>query len=88
MLLLMTYQNYSKGMKKTISKETRELYRRSLPHGYQKKIADELGINKVAISQFLAGMSASKRIEDAILKTIGDLQRERNELLKEAGIIK
>ncbi len=74
-------------MKKTISKETADFYRKSLPHGYQKKIADELGVHRVAVSQFLSGKIGSKRIEDAILKTIAELQRERNQLLKKAGIL-
>lgn len=74
-------------MKKIITKETADFYKRSLPHGYQKKIADELGITPISVAQFLARKNGSKQIEDAILKTIAELQTERNELLKRAGII-
>lgn len=74
-------------MSQAISKETADLYRRSLPRGYQKKIAGAIGVSPIAVSQFLAGKHASKRIEEAILKTIAELREERAELLRNAGML-
>lgn len=73
-------------MKNIITKEMAELYRRSLPRGYQKKIAEELGVSHVSVSRFLARKNGSRRIENAILRTMEELEAERSELLKKAGL--
>lgn len=73
-------------MEKNVNKEILDFYRKSLPHGYKKKIAEELGVSASSIQSFLNGRSRSRQIENAILKTMVGLKEEREDLLKRAGL--
>lgn len=74
-------------MKERENEEVRKAYKSMLPNGYQKKIAKDLGLQPSSICQFLSGKLNSSRIEVAVLKTIAELKREREKLLKDAGLL-
>lgn len=51
-----------------LSKEERQIIKKELPHGTQSKIAKELGISHVSVSQYLNGKRNSSIIENRILE--------------------
>jgi predicted transcriptional regulator len=61
---------------------TREELKKSIPHGYCKKIAVEAGVTTKAVSQFLSGKSNSLKIELAALKVIGGIEMQKSALMK------
>lgn len=75
-------------MEKKSNSDILEIYRKSLPHGYIKKIAKESGVTVASVQCFLRGKTKSQKIELAILRKIAELKEEREELLKRAGLYK
>lgn len=67
--------------------ETQKLYRSMLPHGAMTVIAEHAGVTKQAVSQFFAGKSNSKAIEDVTLEYIVELRLERESKLRKAGLL-
>lgn len=67
--------------------ETQKLYRSMLPHGAMTVIAERAGVTKQAVSQFFAGKSNSKAIEDVTLEYIVELRLERESKLRKAGLL-
>lgn len=74
-------------MKKTVTNEKLEFYRAMLPHGTIKITAERAGVTTQSIRNFLNGRNESLRVENAILDIIAELQAERNERLKKAGLL-
>lgn len=60
---------------------TREELKAKIPFGYGKKIAAELGVTPKTIYLFLNGKSNSYKVENAVLKAIGELKKEKENLL-------
>lgn len=51
-----------------LSLEDRTFIKSHLPYGAQKEIADNLGVSKTSVNQYLKGNINSKRIEDAVIE--------------------
>lgn len=58
-----------------------------LPYGAIKEIIAETGIHRNSITNFLAGKHNNYEVEKAILRKIAEIRKEREELLKEAGLL-
>lgn len=65
-----------------LPKEDRKFIQKGLPHGAQSEIANELGVSRSAIYQYLAGIRYNKRIEKAIVEKFEQVKKEREELRK------
>lgn len=74
-------------MKKSVTNEKLEFYRAMLPYGTIKIVAERAGVTGQAVTNFLNGRNGSYRIENTILDIIAELQAERKERLKKAGIL-
>lgn len=74
-------------MKNNSSNKNLELYRSMLPYGAIKEIIEESGFHRNTIYGFLKGKSQNPDVEKAILQKISKIKNEREELLKEAGLL-
>lgn len=74
-------------MKETEYAEKLKFYSSMLPHGYKALVAERAGVRRATVSEFFRGKYYSKRVEDTILDVIVELQEERKNRLKRAGII-
>lgn len=74
-------------MKINPDKKTRELYSSMLPYGAQTEIANRIGTTSAAVCNFLKGRTNSWRIEKEVLKMIAREKKERESLLKAAGLL-
>lgn len=74
-------------MKNNLNKEMRNEYKKMLPYGAIKEIVEETGLCRNSIYNFLKGKSNNPDIEKAILKKISRIKKEREKLLKEAGLL-
>jgi hypothetical protein len=75
-----------KYMKNVLRKEMLVAFREALPHGAIKMVAKKAGVHSTAVSGFLKGKNQSLRIEFAVLQVISEIRKERERLIKEAGI--
>ena len=62
-------------------------YEELLPYGYKSAIAKRAGCTRQTVSAFFKGRSKSKKIEDAILEILAELKLEREEKMRNAGLI-
>lgn len=60
----------------------RNYLKQEMPRGTGKLLAKKLGLTPKSISNYLTGKTNSQRVELGILKFIGDLKKEKNQLLK------
>lgn len=74
-------------MKERESTAKLKFYNTMLPYGYRKKVAEIAGVRLASVSEYLYGKYNSKRIEDAILIVIAEVQAEKKKLLINAGLI-
>lgn len=74
-------------MKFKLNSETLEQYRTMLPHGSKKEVATRAGVTTQTLSLFFKGDLYSKRIEDAILDYVAELNKERKSKLRNAGLL-
>lgn len=51
-----------------LSLDDRNFIKSILPYGAQKEIAEDLGVSRISVNQYLKGRINSKRIEDAIVE--------------------
>jgi len=58
-----------------------------LPQGSVKKIAEMAGVSRGAATYWFSGKLNSRRIEDAAVKLLTRLNRDRERKLKEAGLL-
>lgn len=65
-----------------LSLEDRKFIKLGLPHGSQTEIANQLGVTRMSINQYLNGKIYSKRIEEAIIKRYELEKKYREELRK------
>jgi hypothetical protein len=72
-------------MKNNSRKEMLASFSEALPHGAIKRVAEKAGVHSTAVSGFLKGKNQSLRIEFAVLQVIGEIRRERERLMNEAG---
>lgn len=73
-------------MKNQSRKEMLAAFSEALPHGTIKRAAEKAGVHNTAVSGFLKGRNESLRIEFAVLKVIAEIRKEREQLMKEAGL--
>lgn len=59
---------------------TREEVRKTLPHGYLKKIADEAGVSEVTVSNWFRELSDNIEVERIALTKYQEIIRMRQEL--------
>jgi predicted transcriptional regulator len=74
-------------MEKDSRKEMLAAFSEALPHGTIKRVAEKAGVHNAAVSGFLKGRNQSLRIEFAILHVIAEIRKERERLMKEAGLL-
>ena len=74
-------------MKFQLNPGTLEQYRSMLPHGSKNVVAARAGVTTQSISMFLRGDMYSKRIEDAILGYVAELNKDRQAKLRKAGLL-
>jgi len=60
----------------------RNYLKQEMPRGLGKILAQKLGVTPKSISNYLTGKTNSRRIEIGVLKLLGDLKKEQNQLLK------
>lgn len=60
----------------------RNYLKQEMPRGTGKLLAKKLGVSQKSISNYLTGKTNSQRIELGVLKLVGDLKKEKNQLLK------
>lgn len=65
-----------------LSLEDRKFIKSGLPHGSQTEIANQLGVTRMSINQYLNGKIYSKRIEEAIIEKYEIEKKHREELRK------
>ena len=51
-----------------LSLDDRKFIKSSLPYGAQKEIAENLGVSRISVNQYLKGHISSKRIEEAVIE--------------------
>lgn len=74
-------------MKNISRNEILAIYRTSLPYGARIKISQKAGVSITSVHSFFSGRLKSERIEKAVLEYIADLRKERERLMKEAGLL-
>jgi hypothetical protein len=74
-------------MKNISRNEILAVYRASLPYGARIKIAEKAGVSITAVHSFFSGRIKSERIEKTVLEYIAELRKERERLMKEAGLL-
>lgn len=63
---------------------TKEEIKKSLPHGYLKKIAERAGVSKVAVTKYFNGITkSSAKIEKAAFECSLEYLREKKEATQE-----
>lgn len=62
----------------------RKELKKKLPYGYCKIIAKEVGVTPQVLSLYFAYKINSERVENAILKTLAELNKAKQNLLKQA----
>ena len=62
----------------------RKELKKKLPYGWCKVIAKELGVTPQVLSLYFAYKINSERVENAILKTLAELNKAERNLLKQA----
>ena len=60
----------------------RNYLKQEMPRGLGKILTQKLGVTPKSISNYLTGKTNSRRIEIGVLKLLGDLKKEQNQLLK------
>lgn len=65
-----------------LSKEDRKYIQLGLPRGAQAEVARNLGITRIAVNQYLAGVINSTRIEMAVVTKFEEVKKMRAELRK------
>jgi len=70
----------------TIEVDRRKI-RGLLPHGSGIIIAEMAGVSKISVTKWFSGKNSSRRIEDAALKLLSRLKRDRERKLKAAGLL-
>jgi len=65
----------------------RRKIRTLLPHGSIMKIAEMAGVSRCAATYWFSGKLNSRKIEDAAVKLLTRLNRDRERKLKAAGLI-
>ncbi len=74
-------------MKNHLSEEILKRYRSKLPYGAIKEIMEDTGYCRTSIFNFLKGKNYNPEIEKVILQKITKIKRDREVLLKEAGLL-
>ena len=74
-------------MEKLSRTEILDLYKSELPYGYAAVISKKAGVNVMTVTNFFAGRSKNLKVEYAILKYLRELREEKENLMKEAGLI-
>lgn len=65
-----------------LTKDDRKFIRLMLPHGAQTEIANNLGITRSTVNQYLSGIRNSERIEKAIVEKYEEVKKEMEDLRK------
>lgn len=60
----------------------RKELKRKLPQGYCKVVANRAGVTQKSVSSYFGYRNNSEKIENTILKVLGELKREKEELLR------
>ena len=63
-----------------LSIEDRKFIQDGLPHGAQTEIANNLGVSRSVVYQYLTGVRYNKLIEEAVVKKYEQVKKEREEL--------
>ena len=70
-----------------IDYEDRRKIRRQLPMGSCLKISKMAGVSPSSVSRWFGGKRNIQRVENAVLKLLAKLNRERDRKMKAAGLI-
>lgn len=85
-ILMYTFAAINKTLHKynilimALSIEDRKFIQSGLPHGAQSEIANELGVSRSAIYQYLTGVRYNKHIEEAVVNKYEVVKKQREEL--------
>ena len=60
----------------------RNYLKQQMPRGAGKLLAEKIGVTPKSISNYMTGKTNSGKIELAVLKFVGELKKEKNQLLK------